>query len=115
MIDITRDPGIVSLRIHGREMSFHADSDFAERLSQLAAEASERAEVAKRLGSRDPKQVRAFLSHAVDVLLGEGTVDDLFGEELPEVLDLMEILTGVADAFHGYRAERLRRIKEERA
>lgn len=115
MIEISRDPGIVSLLIHGREMSFRADAAFAHRLSLLATEASERAAVAKMTRSYQPKQVCEFLHTAIDTLLGEGTVASLFGEETPELLDLMDILTGVADAFHGYRAERLRRIKEVRA
>ena len=112
MTELTLDPGIVTLIINNRKLSFHADSDFAERVSALATEASERAEVARLTHSRNPKQVTEFLASAIDYLIGEGTVEELFAEKTPDVLDLMDILDAVADAFHNYRMTRLQRIRE---
>lgn len=111
MKELILDPGIVSVCIEGRIFPFRADSAFAARVAALAAEASERAEEAKENGSHAPESVSAFLTRCVDTLLGEGTVARIFVGRTPEVLDLCDVLGAVTDAFHDYRARRLRRLR----
>lgn len=101
----------IPLCINGKEFSFIPDSDFAEHLSLLAKEAGERAEECKDTGE-DTTEASAFLSYAVDTLLGDGAVEKIFGDVLPDPLDLCDILGYIADAFHAYRRRRLNRLKE---
>ncbi len=108
---ITEDSRIF-LNINGKEFSFVADSEFARRLSDLAAEAGKRAKDCKECGD-DEIDASAFLSYAVDTLIGDGAVERIFGDILPDPLDLCDILGYIADAFHAYRKKRINKIKEE--
>lgn len=101
----------IPLCINGKEFSFVPDSDFAERLSLLADEAGKRAEECKDK-ENDATEASAFLSYAIDTLIGDGAVEKIFGDVLPDSLDLCEILGYIADAFHSYRRRRLNRLKE---
>ena len=101
----------IPLCINGKEFSFVPDSEFAERLSLLADEAGKRAEACKKTGE-DGYEASAFLSYAVDTLIVDGAVEKIFGDTLPDPIDLCDILGYIADAFHSYRKRRLRRLKE---
>ncbi|MBQ8254840.1 MAG: hypothetical protein IJY94_04985 [Clostridia bacterium] len=101
----------IPLCINGKEFSFIPDSEFASRLSLLADEAGKRAEMCKETGE-DACEASAFLSYAVDTLIGDGAVEKIFGDVLPDPVDLCDILGYVADAFHSYRRRRLKRLKE---
>lgn len=101
----------IPLSINGKEFSFVPDSEFAERLSLLADEAGKRAEECKETGE-DACEASAFLSYAVDMLIGDGAVEKIFGDVLPDPIDLCDILGYIADAFHSYRRRRLTRLKE---
>ena len=101
----------IPLCINGKEFSFIPDSEFAERLSMLADEAGKRAEECKETGE-DLNEASAFLSYAVDTLIGDGAVEKIFGDSLPDPIDLCDILGYVADAFHSYRRRRIKRLKE---
>ena len=101
----------IPLCINGHEFSFVPDSGFAEKLSLLADEAGKRAEESKGKGE-DLCEASAFLSYAVDTLIGDGAVETIFGDVLPDPIDLCDILGYVADAFHSYRRRRLRALKE---
>ena len=101
----------IPLCINGEEFHFIPDSDFAERLSLLAGEAGKRAEECKDKGE-DACEASAFLSYAVDTLIGDGAVERIFGDTLPDPIDLCDILGYISDAFHSYRKRRLRRLKE---
>ena len=107
---ITKAPEI-PLCINGKEFSFIPDSDFAERLSLLADEAGKRAAECED-EREDLTEASAFLSYAVDTLIGDGAVEKIFGDVLPDPLDLCDILGYIADAFHSYRRSRLNRLKE---
>ena len=101
----------IPLCINGNEFFFVPDSEFAERLSHLASEAGTRAEECKDKGE-DACEASAFLSYAVDTLIGDGAVEKIFGDVLPDPIDLCDILGYIADAFHSYRKRRLHRLKE---
>ncbi len=101
----------IPLCINGKEFSFIPNSEFAERLSALADEAGKRAEECKSSGE-DTCEASAFLSYAVDTLIGDGAVEKIFGDTLPDPFDLCDILGYIADAFHSYRKRRLMRLKE---
>ena len=101
----------IPLCINGKEFSFIPDSDFASRLSMLANEAGKRAEECKESGE-DECEASAFLSYAIDTLIGDGAVDKIFGDDLPDPIDLCDILCYIADAFHSYRKRRIKRLKE---
>ena len=101
----------VPLCINGHEFSFVADSEFAERIAALADEAGKRAEKCKETGE-DACDATAFLSYAVDTLIGDGAVDVIFGDSAPDPIDLCDILGYISDAFHAYRKRRIERLKE---
>ncbi len=101
----------IPIIINGQEFSFLPDSDFAGRLASLAAEAKERAENCTE-EEGDECGASAFLSYAVDVLIGDGAVEKIFGDTLPDPLDLCDVLGHIADAFHIYRRARINRLKE---
>ncbi len=101
----------IQLCINGKEFSFVPNSEFAERLSLLADEAGKRAEECNETGG-DTCEASAFLSYAIDTLIGDGAIETIFGDILPDPLDLCDILGYIADAFHSYRKRRLKRLKE---
>ena len=111
MNNLTIEAPRIPLCINGKEFSFVPDSEFASRLSLLAAEAGERAEACKDKGE-DACEASAFLSYAVDTLIGDGAVEKIFGDILPDPIDLCDILGYIADAFHSYRKRRLKHLKE---
>ena len=106
------DPGVITLHIGGHRFSFRADSDFAERACQLGEEAERRAALASAEERQKPHEVASFLSYAIDTLIGAGPIETLFGEAVPEILDLLDILNYILDAFHTYRNRRLSRLQE---
>ena len=112
MNKLVTDNSKVLLNINGKEFSFIADSDFAQRLSELASEAGKRAKDCKEHGDTEV-DASAFLSYAVDTLIGDGTVEQIFGDILPDPIDLCDVLGYIADAFHAYRKKRLKQIEEE--
>ncbi len=103
---ITHDARIY-LTINGKDFSFTANSEFAEKLSLLAAEAEKLANEGASL-----TDASAFFSYAVDLLIGDGAVERLFDKDLPDPLDLCDILGYISDAFHSYRRERIKKIEE---
>lgn len=101
----------IPLCINGHEFSFVPNSEFAERLSLLADEAGKRADRCKE-EKEDACEASAFLSYAVDTLIGDGAVEKIFGDVLPDPVDLCDILGYIADVFHSYRKRRIKRLKE---
>lgn len=98
----------VRLTVNGKEISFRADSEFSSRLASLANEAAEKKENCE---NDDEIEVSAFLSYVLDTLIGDGTVEKLFGDILPDPLDLCDVISFVADAFGDYRRRRIAAIK----
>ncbi len=111
MKELNLDNGMLEVRVNGLTLTFRADSAFAEKTDRLGKEAEERAAAAA-AGRRDPDGVAAFLCRALDTLLGEGTVASIFGDEPPEILDLLDVLDLVMSEFHRYRTARIGRLKE---
>ena len=104
----------VSFSVNGKTFYFTPDSEFAIRLSELASEASRRAELCHRLCIFDGSEAKEFLCLAIDSLIGDGTVEDIFGDTDPDVMDLCDVLGIISSAFHEYRMMRLERIREGR-
>ena len=102
----------VSFLINGKTYYFYADNEFASLLSSLAEEATSRAEICHSLCITDGSEAMEFLCQAIDTLVGDGTVEDIFGDSDPNVFDLCEVLGIISAAFHEYRDERLNRIRE---
>lgn len=107
MKELITDNGMIYLSINGKDFSFKASSEFASRLASLAAEAEKLAEDGASLS-----EASSFFSYAVDHLIGDGAVQRIFDDEFPDPLDLCDVLGYIADAFHSYRKERLRKIEE---
>lgn len=106
------DTGILTVSFEGHDFSFRSDSAFAEQVADLAEEAERRAVMASAEDRHDPVETAAFLSYAVDSLLGDGTIETIFGEDLPEILPLLDILEGIMEVFHQYRTARIAALKE---
>ena len=102
----------VSFSINGKGYSFVPDSEFATMLSELAAEADRRADVCHELCITDGSEAKEFLCQAIDALIGDGTVEDIFGNTDPTPEDLCDVLGLISSAFHEYRRQRLDRIRE---
>lgn len=101
----------LSVTINGTEFPFIADQSFAMKISSLAKEAVRRADACALSGCNDCNEASAFLSHAVDTLIGEGSSFKIFGEEYPDPIDLCDVLGLISDVFHAYRRERISRIR----
>lgn len=99
----------IPLSINGIAFSFNADSEFSKKLAALADEVSRKKDESK---NEDEVDVSAFLSYIVDSLLGDGAVEAIFGDILPDPLDLCDIISYVADAFGDYRRRRIAALKE---
>lgn len=112
MKQLTIEDATVRFRINGIEFSFVADSEFSLRLSELAREASERADLCGSNEIYDGSEATAFLCYAIDSLIGDGTIERIFGDTCPDPIDLCDILGIISEAFHEYRTLRLNRIKE---
>ena len=112
MKKLNLNPGILSVSREGHDFTFRADSAFAERVTELAGEAERRTAMAAAEGRHNEAEVTAFLSHAVDSLLGEGASDIIFGEDTPEILTLLDVLDVIMNAFREYRAARIAKLKE---
>ena len=110
-----QDHGLITVTLNGRSFAFHADSDFAARAAELAEEAEKKA-AESRQGLCDYDEIAAFLSYVIDSLLGDGAVDDLYGEDdTPDVFTLLFWLDEIIAAFHRYRVNRLSRLKGKEA
>jgi hypothetical protein len=112
MKELKLDPALLEIAIEGQIYPFRADSAFAERVAELAGEAERRSAMASAEDRNDPVETAAFLSYAVDSLLGDGTVEAIFGEDIPEILPLLDILDGIMTVFCDYRAARIAKLKE---
>lgn len=112
MKELQLNPGILSVSIEGHDFTFRADSAFTERVAALAGEAERRTAIAAAEGRHNEAEVAAFLSHAVDSLLGAGASDTIFGGDVPEILSLLDILDVIMNAFREYRASRIAKLKE---
>ncbi len=112
MTEPTLDTGLLSVVIEGKTFPFRADSDFAAQVCLLGEEAERRAAIASAEERNDPVEVAAFLSYAIDCLLGDGAVEEIFGEEIPVVLPLLDILDRITRIFCDYRRSRLAALKE---
>lgn len=110
--DILELPGCeIPVWINGRTYTLLAVPELTETLSKLANEAA-------RLSSLTADGGRSgvaagFLARAIDTLLGEGTVDEVFGGREPDLFGLCEIITYIAARFGNYREMRRRRLAEE--
>ncbi len=104
------DDSYLSLNIGGHVFKVQATSRLAERVRLLAGEASEKADEARENCEGDFRGVEDFLRCIVDTLIGEGTVDTVFGSDEPDVFDLCEIISYVCDEFSSYRRRRLLRL-----
>lgn len=107
MKELIIDDAKIFITINGKDFSFTADSEFAEKLSLLASEAEKLADEGASL-----TDASAFFSYAVDLLIGDGAVERLFDKDLPDPLDLCDVLGYISDAFHSYRRNRIKRIEE---
>ena len=112
MKELKLDSGMLEIAIEGRTYPFRADVAFAERVAELTGEAERRSAMASAEERNDPVETAAFLSYAVDSLLGDGTVEAVFGEDMPEILPLLDILDGIMTVFCHYRAARIAKLKE---
>ncbi len=112
MKELKLDPAVLTVWIDGQEFTFRADTAFTKRVAELAAEAERRTAMASAVGRHNEAEVAAFLSHAVDSLLGDGASEIIFGEDVPEILSLLDILDVIMNAFREYRASRIARLKE---
>jgi len=112
MKELKLDPALLAIAIEGHVYTFRADAAFAERVAQLAGEAERRSAMASAEERNDPVGTAAFLSYAVDSLLGDGTVETIFGADIPEILPLLDILDGIMTVFCDYRAARITQLKE---
>ena len=105
------DPGLVTLTLNGKRFSFRADSAFSARAAELAEEAEKKAAESEE-GLCDYDEIAAFLSYVIDSLLGDGSVEALYGEEEePDAFTLLFWLDEIIGAFHRYRLNRLSRLK----
>jgi hypothetical protein len=112
MKELNLDSGVLRVKVDGKELSFRCDTEFAENAANLAEEAERRAMLAKAHNKNTPYETSAFLSYAIDTLVGDGTVETLFGEDLPDAVALCEVLSLIIDAFDEYRRARLSRLTE---
>ncbi len=103
---LTADPGLIPVCLEGKRFTFRADSDFAACVARLAEEAMEQAEN-DNSGDRDYPEVAAFLCYVIDSLIGDGTIEELYGEETPDLFTLLTLLDAIIEAFDGYRKRRL--------
>ena len=112
MLNIDKDDSLISLNINGHVFTIRADSELAERVAMLAGEASVKADNARECDERDISGVCGFLCRIVNTLIGENTVETVFGDEEPDVFDLCDIISYVCDEFSEYRRKRLKRLNE---
>ena len=112
MTELKLDPALLSVMIEGKTFSFRADSDFAALIHELGTEAERRANMSSADERNDPVEAAAFLSYAIDCLLGDGAVDTIFGGTDPDTLSLLDILDHIMRVFLEYRAARLAALKE---
>ena len=109
------DPGLVTVTLNGRGFTFRADAAFSARAAELAEEAEKKAAESED-GLCDYDEIAAFLSYVIDSLLGDGAVDELYGEEeTPDAFTLLFWLDEIIAAFHRYRLNRLSRLKGKEA
>ena len=113
MKELILDDCIINIKVNGLQFGFIPDTIFASKLSQLANEASRRAALCKMSGANDGNEASRFLSYVVDTLLGEGTVETIFGDTAPSPFDLCEIIDTISCEFHSYVKNRLDKLKGE--
>ena len=82
MKELKLDSGMLEIAIEGRTYPFRADAAFAERVAELAEEAERRSAMASAEERNDPVETAAFLSYAVDSLLGDGTVEAVYEDDI---------------------------------
>lgn len=101
----------LNVTINGTDYPFVADGEFARKISGLAKEASRRASICAITGCDDFTEASAFLSHAVDTLIGEGSSFRIFGTDYPDPVDICDVLGRISDVFFAYRRERIAKLR----
>lgn len=113
MLQFDSDDSRLVLNISGHTFTILANSDLAERVALLAGEAALRADAAHESGEYDIGGVCGFLCRIIDSLVGEGTVETIFGDDEPDVFDLCDIISYICDEFSAYRRRRLSRLAKD--
>lgn len=113
MKELILDDCIINIKVNGLQFGFIPDTVFASKLQALADEASKRANLCRISGANDGSEASKFLSYVVDTLLGEGTVETIFGDTAPSPFDLCEIIDTISCEFHSYVKNRLDKLKGE--
>lgn len=110
--ELTLESCKIPIRISGKTYPLYATPSLSDTVAALADEAirlSMLTENGKRSGV-----TAGFLSRAIDELIGEGAVDDIFGDTEPDLFGLCEILTFITESFGEYRKRRYRQMMEGR-
>lgn len=111
MTEIYIEEPIVRFKISGMDFDFIADTEFCKKLTSLADEASYKRRFGTVHGGNIDDAI-GFLTHIIDTLIGEGTVESIYGGESPDPYALLDIINNISDAFHTYVKRRIRVIKE---
>lgn len=98
----------IPIRISGKVYTLSATPSLTDTVAALADEAVRLSMLTE--SGKCAGVTAGFLSRAIDELIGEGTVDDIFGEEEPDLFGLCEIITLIAESFGEYRQRRYRRM-----
>ena len=103
---------LLSITVEGKRFFFRADSTFAERAHELGKEAERRAMLAAAQNRHDPEGTASFLRRAINTLMEDDVTDQVFPDQEGDILDLLDLLERIMDAFHTYRACRIAKLKE---
>jgi hypothetical protein len=101
----------LTVNVNGVDYPFVADHEFAMKISSLAKEALKRADICAYTGCDDCVEASKFLSYALDTLIGEGSSYKMFGTDIPDPVEICDVLGLISDVFHSYRRERIYGIK----
>ena len=100
----------IPVRISGRTYTLYATPELSDTVATLADEAIR---LSMLTGNGKRSGVTAdFLAGAIDGLLGEGTVNEIFGDSEPDLFGLCDILGFIAERFGDYRDMRYNQLAD---
>ncbi len=94
-LELNFDKKDIEVEINGKVYGFNLNNNKLEQMKSLQKKADQ-------LNSEDEEEVIIALEDGLDLIYGEGTIDDIFGDNLTTRATLLEILFLTINAIKEY-------------
>lgn len=97
-LDLNFDKKDIELEINGKVYGFDLTEEKTAKMAALEG-------VAKNISDENEDEILYSIEDAIDMIYGDGTIDDIFGERETTRATLLEILFATIEAIESYGAK----------